>query len=313
MKSDSTLKVVLLLVLCTFFWGSTFPVAKHVLNANEIHALTLVFWRFAIATICLAIYLKMNRIAIPVLSWKQWLWVITVSSVGVGGLNLCLFTGLTYTSATNSALIMSLSPLVTSLIACVALRTLPTYAQRFSLAMCLLGVFLVITKGHFETLMTMQFNHGDKLIFCGVIAWSLYTYFSQSISQWMPVIPYTFISMLCGVIVISAMCLVSENVHPFTELVGSNLLDISQVIYIGVFGTVAAYLLWLNGISRLGANNAVLFFNLVPIFSVLTSLTLGQEVTPLQLAGMALVIMGLLLPHIWSLKSKYMRKIAGVV
>ncbi|MFM2485791.1 DMT family transporter [Celerinatantimonas yamalensis] len=300
MKFDSTLKAVILLIICTFFWGSCFPIGKHVLD--EVHALTLVFWRFVIAAMCLALYIKAMRRPMPHLSSRQWLWVIMVSAVGVGGLNLGLFTGLVYTNATNGSLIMALSPLMTSLIACIALRTRPSVGQCFSLLVSLTGVLIVITNGRLETLFSMQINHGDKLIFCGMLAWSLYTYFSQGIGRWMPVIPYTFVGMLSGATVIGAMCLVSPEVHPLAELWNSSTLGVSELVYIGVFGTVAGYLLWLNGVHHLGSANASLFFNFVPIFSVLTSFILGQAVTRLQLCGIVIVIAGLLLPYIRRIK-----------
>ncbi|SJN56102.1 putative DMT superfamily transporter inner membrane protein [Vibrio ruber DSM 16370] len=288
MKSNSMIQAVVLLIICTFFWGSSFPIGKHALE--EVHALTLVFWRFVIAASCLVVYLKVKRIPKMHLSVYQWCWVIAVSIVGVGGLNLGLFTGLATTNATNGSLIMALSPLMTSLIACIALRTLPSLVQTFSLLVSLAGVLMVITNGHFEALFSMRINHGDQLIFGGMLAWSFYTYFSQGISRWMPVIPYTFVGMLSGASVIGIMCLVSPQVHPFTELWNSTGLGISEVVYIGVFGTVAGYLLWLNGVRHLGSANAALFFNFVPIFSVLTSFMLGQAVTQLQLLGIAIVI-----------------------
>lgn len=296
MKLDSAMKAVVLLILCTFFWGSCFPLGKHALD--EVHALTLVFWRFIIAAACLAVYLKAVKAPKLHLSGRQWLWVIAVSIVGVGGLNLCLFTGLTFTHATNGSLIMALSPLMTSLITCIALRTLPSWIQCLSLLVSLTGVLMVITNGHLEALLAMQINRGDQLIFCGMLAWSLYTYFSQGISRWIPVMTYTFVGMLSGAFVIGIMCLASPQVHPFVELSHSSVLGISEVIYISVFGTVAGYLLWLNGVRHLGSANASLFFNFVPIFSVLTSFMLGQTVTGLQLLGIGVVIMGLLLPRI---------------
>lgn len=296
MKFDSTMKAIVLLIICTFFWGSCFPIGKHVLD--EVHALTLVFWRFVIAAACLAIYLKTAHMPKLNLNSRQWLWVIVVSAVGVGGLNLGLFTGLASTNATNGSLIMALSPLMTSLIACIALRTLPSLVQCLSLLVSLTGVLMVITNGHLETLISMHINHGDQLIFCGMLAWSLYTYFSQGISRWMPVIPYTFVGMLSGAAVIGVMCWASPEVYPFAELWNSTTLGMSEVVYIGVFGTVAGYLLWLNGVRHLGSANAALFFNFVPIFSVLTSYILGQEVTALQLFGIMVVIAGLLLPRI---------------
>ncbi|CAG9297402.1 DMT family transporter [Celerinatantimonas diazotrophica] len=300
MKSNPTLKAIPLLILCTFFWGSCFPIGKQVLG--EVHALTLVFWRFIIAAICLGLYLKLARMPKLNLSKRQWLWVIAVSVVGVGGFNLCLFTGLTHTQATNGALIMALSPMITSLITCIASRKSPSLMQSFSLLVSLTGVLIVITNGHLNTLLSMQINRGDELIFCGMLAWSLYTYFSQGIGRWMPMIPYTFVGMVSAASVIGAVCLASPEVKPFTELFHSTMFGISEVVYIGVFGTVAGYLLWLNGVRHLGPANAALFFNFVPIFSVLTSFMLGQIVTWLQLLGIIVVITGLLLPHILRLK-----------
>ncbi|WGY45311.1 DMT family transporter [Vibrio sp. ABG19] len=304
MNSDSILKAVVLLLICTFFWGSSFPIGKHALQ--EVNALTLVFWRFVIAAACLALYVRVARMPKPVITNRQWLWVFAVSAVGVGGLNLGLFTGLAYTSATNGSLIMALSPLMTSLIASVAQRSWPSRAQCFSLLVSLTGVLMVITNGHLETLLSLQINHGDKLIFSGMLAWSLYTYFSQGISRWMAVIPYTLVGMLSGVAVIGVMCLFSSDVHPFAELFNASAVGISEVVYIGLFATVAGYLLWLNGVRRLGSASAALFFNFVPIFSVLTSFVMGHAVTQLQLAGIGLVVAGLLLPRIRLPKRKSM-------
>ncbi|OOF13480.1 MULTISPECIES: DMT family transporter [unclassified Salinivibrio] len=289
-------KAVALLILCAFFWGSTFPIGKDALN--EVNALTLVFWRFAVAAICLGFYLKLTRTRIPTLSAKQWLWATTVSAVGIGGLNLCLFTGLEYTQATNGSLIMALSPLVTSLIACIAIRALPRKGQVFSLVVSLSGVLVVITNGQWQMLSQLNFNQGDQMIFTGMFAWSAYTFFSQGIGRWMPVIPYTFLGMLSGATVIGIMCALTPKVHPFGEVLTASPLAVSELLYIGVLGTVAGYLLWLNGVRHLGSANAALFFNFVPVFAVLTAFLMGQAVSQLQVVGIVIVIAGLLLPRL---------------
>ncbi|MBO1271078.1 DMT family transporter [Shewanella sp. 4t3-1-2LB] len=296
MKSDSVLKAIALLILCAFFWGSCFPIGKHALH--EVHALTLVLWRFILAAICLAIYLQFTRSDKPNLTVMQWSWVVIVSAIGIGGLNLGLFTGLTLTNATNGSLIMALSPLTTSLIACIALRRLPTFAQVISLLVCLSGVLIVITNGNLASLLHMQLNQGDQMIFCGMLAWSLYTYFSQGISRWLAIIPYTLIGMICGALVIGTMIIFNPEVKPLTELTSASTVVISEVLYVAIFGTVAGYLLWINGVRRLGSATASVFFNFVPIFAVLTAFLMGQPVTQLQLLGIAVVIAGLLLPRL---------------
>lgn len=295
MKATSPMKPIILIVICTFFWGSSLPMGKEALN--EMQPLSIVFWRFFIAALGLAAYLLFTHIRMPNLDIKKWLWIIIVSAIGIGGLNYCVFTGLTLTNAANGSLIMALSPLFTSLIVCVVSRTLPSRVQLLSLFISLFGVLIVLTNGHLDRLLSMSFNHGDKLIFIGMLAWSMYTYFSGGINRWIPVLPYTFIGMSTGVIVIGAMCATSAGPNPFIELWDSSAIGISEVLYIGLFGTFAGYLMWLNGISKLGSAKAVLFFNLVPIFSVITASLLGQKVTELQVVGIIVVITGLLLPR----------------
>jgi len=299
MTIPSYTRAVLLLILCTFFWGSSFPVGKHILT--EVHAYSMVLWRFVIAALCLLIYVKVARIAWPKnLTTQQWLYVVIVSIIGVGGLNLALFSGLTYTSSTDGALIMALSPLFTSLIASLFHRTIPSMSQFISLAISLLGVLLVITNGHLSLLLGLQINYGDKLIFCGMLAWSLYTFFTQGISKWMPLIPYTPVGMISGASVIGLVCLFSPNIHPWHEVIHSSSSVFYGVMYIGMFATVAGYLLWINGVKQLGSAKASLFFNFVPVFAVLVSFLFGQPVTLLQVVGMVVVIFGLVLPNLWS-------------
>ena len=63
-----------------------------------------------------------------------------------------------------------------------------------------------------------------------------------------------------------------------------------------MFATVMGYLLWNNGVRTLGAPNAALFTNFIPVFSALFTLLLGQPLTDVQLIGMVVVMGGLLTP-----------------
>jgi drug/metabolite transporter (DMT)-like permease len=296
MNHSGNRNAVLLLLLCAFFWGACFPIGKHALG--EVHALTLVIWRFAIAAFCLFIYAKWQRIGMPRLTAKQWSIAIAISIIGVGGLNIGLFTGLAHTDASNGALIMALSPLATSLIGSLLQRKLPTGGAVFSLIVCLSGVLLVLTNGELQRLLGFEFNHGDQMIFLGMLCWSLYTHLTQGVSRWMPMIPYTLVGMLSGLGVISLVTAFSADVHPLQESALISPAVLADLVFIGVFGTVGGYLLWITGVKQLGAATASLFFNFVPVFAALTAFAFGQTVTSLQLLGMVIVIAGLLLPRV---------------
>ena len=85
------------------------------------------------------------------------------------------------------------------------------------------------------------------------------------------------------------------------KLLSLPLQGIMAVIYIGVFGTVVGYVFFLNAVQRLGSATAALFFNLIPVCAALTAVIMGQNVTAVQVGGMAIVLCGLMLPQLLKL------------
>ncbi|KUM55222.1 DMT family transporter [Rheinheimera sp. EpRS3] len=299
MSRQSPFVTILLLLISIFCWGSVFPVSKLVLD--QMSQNSLVVWRFSIAALCLVACLLVKRERWPMLSFKQYAWLLFISLIGVGGFNLLLFTGVKHTAATNGALVMALSPLVTALMVAALSRKWLSRTQALSLSIGLAGVLLVITKGSWQTLAQFQFNQGDLTIIIAMLLWSAYTTASQKVTGWLPLLPFTLVSMLAGDAFILAFNSIQGGIHPVTELLQLPLQGIMAVIYIGVFGTVVGYVFFLNAVQRLGSAPAALFFNLIPVCAALTAIIMGQTVTPVQISGMAIVLCGLMLPQLMKL------------
>lgn len=177
MKQQSTFITILLLLISVFCWGSVFPVSKVVLEHMSQNS--LVVWRFSIAALCLVLYLLLKAERWPKLTLQQYIWLIGISLIGVGGFNLLLFTGVKHTTATNGALVMALSPLVTALMVSAISSKWISRAQAFSLIIGLAGVLLVITKGSWQALLQFEFNQGDITVITAMLLWSTYTTASQ--------------------------------------------------------------------------------------------------------------------------------------
>lgn len=296
MKNHANTTPVLLLLCCVFFWGSVFPIAKQILL--EMQYLSLAVWRFAIALGCLGLYLLITHRTRLQLSLRQLLGLLLIGAIGIGGFNLALFSGLRLTSATNGALIMALSPLVTSLLAAVLARRWLTPVQWASLLAGLAGVGLVITQGHLEQLMQLQIGRGDLLVLLGMLAWSGYTLASQAVSHWLPPLLLTVITMVGGLVALLLYGLFQPGFHPWDEFSQLSIHALGWVFYIGVLATVLGYLFWLRGVQALGAARASLFFNLVPVFASLVALGMGQTLTAIQIGGMLIVLLALSLPRL---------------
>jgi drug/metabolite transporter (DMT)-like permease len=65
--------------------------------------------------------------------------------------------------------------------------------------------------------------------------------------------------------------------------------------YMALFGSVISYIWWNEGISQLGAGKTSIFFNLVPVATMLVALITGSSLTLAQLVGALFVVTGLLM------------------
>lgn len=65
--------------------------------------------------------------------------------------------------------------------------------------------------------------------------------------------------------------------------------------YLGAIVTAAAFLLWYDALRRLGADHAGLFAGLVPVGALLTTLALGLQPGPADIAGALIVAAGVAL------------------
>lgn len=283
-----------MIIICMLLWGSIFPIGKMLLMSMS--GASLALYRFIIAVISLGTYMKLRRITLPKLSLFQWLILLLVGMFGVGGFNIALFSGLQQTSATNAALIMSLSPIVTSLLNAILSQKWLTKIQCISLFLSFSGVALVITHGSIDRLLDLNINHGDLIMVMAMLMWSCYTICSQKLNSWASTIPYTQITMAAGLLSLLIFSVMQVESHAWQEIQTFSAIGFVELLYLGLFTTVIGYLFWIQGVSDLGPTRASIFYNLVPVFAALISLVFGQTITDSQFLGMGIVLLGLTLP-----------------
>jgi drug/metabolite transporter (DMT)-like permease len=66
-----------------------------------------------------------------------------------------------------------------------------------------------------------------------------------------------------------------------------------QLVYVVAFAAVLAVLAWNEGVRRLGAPNASLFFNLVPVVAFAIAVAQGYHPSGIELAGGLLTVAAL--------------------
>lgn len=276
------------LVLTTFFWAAVFHVAKYAVAI--VSPLYAGAWRF-IAAAAVLLPLVALREGWPLRALRRNApALLLMSAVGVLGFNLSLFYGLRQTSAVNGALIMAFNPALTVALSALLNREPVTARQLLGLLLGLSGVVVVVSRGSWHTLASLSFSLGDLLVLLGSLGWAAYSVIPKRFVRGLSPLQVTG-STIAGGAALMAAC--AAVVAP--DFLQPPSLSMSAAIaFMGVFGSVLAYMWWNQGIQALGAATVAIFINLVPIFAALIGLLLGQAITWAQIWGAALVITGVL-------------------
>lgn len=282
-KDSSTLFLIL---LAMFFWGSNFNAASAL--AGHVEPVTAGAERFVIAAVVFALLrLVQGRPESPLSAGMMWR-LSGLGILGVFGFNYAFFTGLQTTSAINGALIMAFSPLLTILLSALFIGSVITRQHWAGALLGFAGVALVVS-GNGQRL---QLATGDLYMMAACFCWSLYNVFCKKYASDVPPLQLSRWSIGAGALCLLAVALFTEQ--PQTVLprlaIGLHLI----LLYMGLFGSVMAYIFWIRGVQAYGPAKAAMFFNLVPVFTLLVGIALGDYPRPAQLLGMALVIIGVL-------------------
>lgn len=284
----SNRKIYLLMVLSTFFWAGAFIAGK--LSVPFIPTFTLTFLRFFIATTILYFVVKSKDKSNYKLTKKDIPIFLFTGLVGMFGYHVFFFTALKYTTAINSSLIGATNPIITTILCIIFLKDKITFRRAVGIILSFLGVFLTITNANLSTIHNLSLNKGDLLMLVAVCMWAAYSVFSKTVLHKFSPLILTFYSFLfCSVFLIPFV--IYEKPWLFIKLIPSY--SFLAVMYMSIFASVIGYLVQQMSIKQIGPSKTSIFINLVPIFSIILSVTILKEsISTVKILTTLLIITG---------------------
>lgn len=283
---------IFLVTLSAIFWGSNFTVGKIIVeNLPPFVAAAI---RFSIASLLIAplVFFLEPITAIKTAIKRNWFVYLIMGILGIVGFNGLFFLGLKYTTPVNGSLIMGTNPLVTMLLAAIFLKEPMHRGQRIGVLFSLLGVLMVITNGALTQLLELKIAAGDAIIMTANICWASYGVIGRRYLCDSKPLVTTATTMVIGTI---ALLVIGSFQMNFAQFLNQSPQLYLSLLYIALCGTVLAYLFWNYGMNHLGVGTTSVFFNLVPVVTVIMSILSGQSMTVTQLCSGLLVIIGVLL------------------
>jgi drug/metabolite transporter (DMT)-like permease len=275
--ASERLRGTLLLVGTTLLWGTSFPAIKYVVT--RIGPLTYVWTRSLIAATGLSPYLVYAAVKGKELRESIVGGLITGVAFALG---LWLQGwGTRYTTASNSAFITGLNTVFVHLYAAVVGSSYTPHLAG-SLALSIVGLYLLTSPSG-------GFGVGDALVLVGAVMWAAQILLVDKYGGKSDPVVFTFAEMLPSV----ALAL------PALAIEGPAHLDARLALilaYLGLACADAAFILQVMGQKSVPPTVAALIFLLEPVFAaVFSAILLGERFKPPQLAGMALILLGIAL------------------
>ena len=210
--------------------------------------------------------------------------------VGFCGFNILSWWGLSYTRPEHASIILALQTPMTALAVWLTRGLRPSPFTVGCIAVAIGGVLLVVTKGSLSQVFEGGSLVGDLLVFLGAVSWVIYTLAGNHFSGWSP-LRMTVLTCIPGTIGLIA-------INVFTIGMGYSELPTPdqvwsvkwQLAYFIVFTVILGVLGFNNGVKYLGALNAMLMLNLIPIIVFAIEAALGRSFSAIEIGGAAVVI-----------------------
>jgi drug/metabolite transporter (DMT)-like permease len=278
-------------------WGASWPAGK--LVAQNAPPLAGASWRFILALALLLAWwgMRQRRVGAPLwpeLSRRQWAGLVLAGAVGVYGYALFFMLGLQHVPASRAALIVTVNPVFTTLIAAWLFRERFNAVIAAGMALASLGASIVLTDGAPWKLLVGDIGRGEWLLLGCVAAWVAYTLLGRRLLAGIDALATTLVTAAAGLGLLLASSLAFEGAPALAAPLAASAEVWAALLFLAAGATVLAYAWYFEGVAALGAGGAAAYISLVPVFGVLSSaLWLGESIgAPLVLGG-ALAVGGM--------------------
>lgn len=289
-SSPASLSSHILLFLPPFFWSTNFIIGKALVGS--VPPWTLNTGRFTVAAIIL----------LPLLFYRgEWRAVpkrliaplVLMSLTGVFAFNSVLYMGLHYTTAINATLVNSTTPVTTACLAWILIGENMTWRRILGALLSFTGVGWIVSHGSLETLYSLQFNPGDIIVFFATTLWGFYSVMAKRMMQQISPFALTAITTAIGVLFLLPAAFIELSWNPVDLFCREVLL---AFLYLGIFPSFVAFLIWNRSILIFGPGRATLVYNTLPLFTVMLSVIfLGETLMPYQAVGGMVIIAGVII------------------
>ncbi len=286
MTSRKPYAVDLLLLSAVTFWGFNFAVMK--MAYRYLHPLAFNAVRFVVASIAMTAVLKIRgeRLGIDRKDIGNILWLGFLTNT----LYQFFFVfGLDRTKAGNAALLMALTPIFGFLIGVAMKREHFSKGVLVGIVLSLAGVGAIVMLGASEVSFKGSWK-GDLLMILSAACWGWQSAESTRLLPKYGALRLTVSMMIGGTAIMVPLTTPWLLAQDWSHIPPVAWLAMG---YSALLSITYSYIVWAYALSRIGVAHTSIFNNVTPIVALIAGwMLLGEQPSLTQLAGVALVLVG---------------------
>jgi drug/metabolite transporter (DMT)-like permease len=287
------------LLLMAFIWGTNYAIVKSTFREIDPQAFNALRLLLASTVMALAsragrrLHLDEDFHTSARVTRDEWLRLIVLGLVGHGLYQYLFVGGLARTSVANGALIISLTPIVITLVSAVG-GTERIGAQHWAgTLVSLAGIYVVVGRGAHVSGTSVR---GDLMMLAAVACWAFYTIGARPLMARHSPVGVTALTMLVGTIVYVPAVSPHLAALPWGAISPAAW---GKLVYSSIFALCVAYTIWYAAVRRIGSARTAIYSNLLPIIAMLTAYAwLREPIGWVKLMGAAAVLGGVALTRL---------------
>ena len=152
----------------------------------------------------------------------------------------------------------------------------------------------MVSHGDLRSLTQQGINMGDAMMLIATLAYAIYSTLLKYWQMDIPALQLLYLQVLVAIVVLFPL-------FWFSEKAGLNSSNLPLVLFACVFASIAAPLAWMRAIRALGPSRTAVFFNLMPILTIIiAALVLSERLAFYHAIGGGLTLFGVVLSERWT-------------
>lgn len=286
--------IAAVLVLPPLFWACNFVLAR--MLVGDVPPVALAFWRWTMASFLMLPFGLLPLWSQRYVVLRNWRWMLAFAFLGVSVFNVSAYIGLQFTTVANAALVNTSQSVLIVLLSAFLLRERLKLVQWLGVVLAVAGVVTISVQGSLATLLAIQLNIGDVIIFFAGFSWALYTVLLRRHPPGLTLPAFLMVILPLGTLFLVPVYLIELSLGYRMVVTGES---VAAIFFVAIFPSILAYFFWAAATAAVAPTTAGMFYYLLPVFAIIIGwIVLGEPLEWFHLLGASVIGTGVWLTAI---------------